>query len=260
LADKAGPSGKAPMLVRALAYYERFLALHKSADIGRDQASLAAAKVEEALGRLGPAGSAVRSDGTAKTGRWIELLQRVDPQRDTAAGQWTLAGGLLRPLSCGEPAITFPCTLGGSYELSAVFAPSEYDWINVILPLGSAEAVLVLGHLLPTSDPKEKPEVRIDTLLRGPAPSLQAPSLLIKDKDNTLGVKVLLLKDDRAEISADLNGKPALQWQGPCAAFSYPPWLNLKDPRRLTVRLSGTMLTLKSLKLRALDEKSKLAR
>jgi len=52
LADSASPAAKGAMLVRAQAYYQRFLGLHETADISRIKAAMLLKKVEEDLKRV----------------------------------------------------------------------------------------------------------------------------------------------------------------------------------------------------------------
>jgi len=56
LADQAAtPASKGAMLRRAQAYYQRFLKLHPAADLSRTAATLTLKRIEDALGKLGPA-------------------------------------------------------------------------------------------------------------------------------------------------------------------------------------------------------------
>jgi len=56
LADQAAtPASEGAMLRRAQAYYQRFLELHPAADLSRTAATLTLERIEDALGKLGPA-------------------------------------------------------------------------------------------------------------------------------------------------------------------------------------------------------------
>jgi formylglycine-generating enzyme required for sulfatase activity len=56
LADQtAMPASKGAMLRRAQVYYQRFLALHTAADLGRTAVTLTLKKIDDALAKLGPA-------------------------------------------------------------------------------------------------------------------------------------------------------------------------------------------------------------
>jgi len=132
----AGALAKSPMLVRARAYYDRFLSLHTSADIDRSKVELALRKVEDDLKALG-----VPTDRAA----WIDLLKLVDTSKDTAAGQWTRTDAGVTIVPSLNSRLMLPAALAGDYELELKFVRTGGDAVCATFPAGSAAATLLHG-------------------------------------------------------------------------------------------------------------------
>jgi hypothetical protein len=207
----AGALAKGPMLLRARAYYDRFLGLHASADIDRTKAELALTKVEEELDRF----------RGRETGRWIDLLKLIDPEKDAVKGKWQRTAAGLTVAPGNEARLAIPLSTSGTYEL-------EYKAVRVsglqaghtMLPVGSTSVLLVIngwegaGSGLCNIDGKEPDK-------NGTA--VPAANLKI-GQPFTVKVKVAL-EGDQASISVALDGKPYIAWKGPLSALAlHPDW------------------------------------
>jgi len=250
LSEKAGPAGKTGLLVRAQAYFERYLALHKQEDVSRSQAALAVKKTQDALAGLGQAGSAFKADGTAKEGRWADLLGLINPAQH-ARGKWERRGGMLVP---EDPSmfntLDVPCDIDGSYQVTVVFAApakAEKLKVGVVLPVKNRSVALFV-------DP-EKGLPELMTIHTGVAATAAGP--LAKGREYTLAAKVTL-SGDLVEIIGSLDDKPCLRWQGPQSAVATERAV-LDSPRRLKL-VGYPPAAFRSVKLRMLSGTAKVAR
>jgi hypothetical protein len=212
LATAAAATGnKVSTLTRAQAYYERYLALHAAADMDRTKAELALTKVEEELERL----------RGRETGRWIDLLKLIDPEKDAVKGQWQRTAAGLTVAPGNEARLAIPLSTSGTYEL-------EYKAVRVsglqaghtMLPVASTSVLLVINGWegarsgLCNIDGKEPDK-------NGTA--VPAANLKI-GQPFTVKVKVAL-EGDQASISVALDGKPYIAWKGPQSALAlHPDW------------------------------------
>jgi hypothetical protein len=246
------PGGKEAMLKRARAYYQRFLNLHKTEDIARNQATLAVKKADEALAKLGPG----KGEGIIGPGRWIDLLKLIDLEKDTVEGkgQWKLAEGELL-YQGGFPdlsRVSVPCAPAGNYELKvrvACLRGNPDGYAVVLLPVGNTA---VAARLLGQGDPA--------TLYGIEKPRDQKVSLTVVDgQEHEFDITVLLARD-QADITITSGGKPQLHWQGPLSALRGGAGWQMPDVKLLGLGVESARMAIKSAKLKMLSGKAKLLR
>jgi hypothetical protein len=245
-APGASPGGQEAMLKRARAYYQRFLDLHKTEDIARTQAALAVRKTDAALAKLGPA----RGEGIIGPGRWIDLLKTVSPEKDALDGEWQFKEGTLHVSSPGKYArLTFPCGVEGSYEVVVAFVRTDgvYE-MAVALPTGASAVSVLLsasqGNLSGFYSVKN-------------TPLTVSPGTLVNGRDYTLKIKVRVA-GDQADLTALLNDKPLLHWQGPQADLSSA--YKMRSPKSPGLGVYASAYQFKSVRMRMLSGTARLLR
>jgi len=239
LAPKGTAAGRTSMLVRARAYYRAFLRRADKDDPARAQASLALAATQAELEKLGiaPAG-----------GQWTDVLKTVVPARHAHVGKWERKGMALHVAARGHCRVTIPVMPRGSYELDVRFVRSAgTNDVNVILPVGGAAVVLMFSNGNGTASGLSTVNTRMCD-----HNETRAPGTLANDKPYTIHVKVTPRKK-LARITATLNGKRYVNWEGPQAALGCGGWV-LPNPATLGLGVdNGSTVTFQSVRLRMLS-------
>ena len=251
-APGATPGGKEAMLKRARAYYQRFLDLHKTEDIARNQAALAVRKADEALAKLGPA----KGEGIIGPGRWIDLLGLIDLEKDTVEGkgQWTHAEGELL-YAGGAPdwsRISIPCTPAGNYQLRirvACLRGDPYAYAVAVLPVGPTAVAACFFY-------------RGDSVVLGgiEKPREQRAVFTVVDGQEYEFDVVVLLTRDQADITITSGGKPQLHWQGPQSALRGGDVWRMPDAKLLGLGIESAKMAIKGARLKMLSGKARLWR
>jgi len=214
LIEKAATTtGKANATARAIAYYKRFLAVHKAADMNNVKATLVLKRLKDQLKKMD-----VKPIGAQAAPVWIDLLKITDPARRTVGrSTWVRQdGGLATTTSSSSHSIiAIPETARGSYDLQVVFTLKRGHESTTVLPVGTGHVALILGgysgrtsglSMIGGREASSRSNpTRID-LGRG-------KEILRAGAKTTLEVSVRI-KDDQAQIAAALNGKKIIAWSG----------------------------------------------
>jgi hypothetical protein len=222
LAAAAIAASKVDVLVRARGYYERFLDLHKTADLDRTKVELALKKVDEDLKALG---------WTQPPGPWIDVLKITTADNLRAWGDFkrTDAGIVSGPKDLCRASL--PICPVGSYELEVKLTRVTGGQMGIAIPVGNTMPVLLL-----------KDKVSGIQLVRGKTVDeneTKTSAAAIKNGlPITLGIKVVL-DGDEAAIAVTLDGKPYINWTGPQSALSTEKWGEM--PGKGAVGLSSYM-------------------
>lgn len=250
LADMgASASAKAAMLLRARAYYERFLDLHKAEDLARTTAALTLKKIEDALAKLPAAGA-------KSAGGWVDCLRYVDPATSAAKGKWEKKDGRLTIFPSGQPyeRIAVPVAPQGSYELQITLVQKGGpDAVAVMLPAGptacnvvfGAYAGAVSGLEMVKGNNADKNETTVK------------PSALPGGQECTATIKVLVHATD-GEIAVELNGKPFIAWKGPLSALTPHPGWGMPDRKVLGLGAHNATVEFRRMRIRMLSGDVKL--
>jgi hypothetical protein len=245
LADGTATTAKAAMLERAGAYYARFLDLHAAQDVDRTKASLALAKVEQDLAKLGAAAG-------PKGPPWIDLVAKVDLAKDVAAGQWQRVGAGVSVAPVQGARLVLPMAPQGDYEIEAKFnRTSGDDMVGIVLPVGGAQVVLNVGGYHGQASGLE--------FIKGARCGInetKTPLALVNNRSYTAVVKVLVRGQD-AEIAARLDGWPLMTWKGPVASLSLPTWFKLPSGTSPGLVTWGSGITYEGVRLRMLSGEAK---
>jgi hypothetical protein len=245
------PGGREAMLKRARAYYQRFLDLHKTEDIARNQATLALNKADGALAKLGPG----KGEGIIGPGRWIDLLKLIDLGKDTVEGKgnWRLADGELL-YKGGFPdgsRVCVPCAPAGNYELKIrlVYMQGDpYSYAVATLPVGST--------FVPACFFRFGDSVNLYTIEK-PADQ-RVPLAVVGGQEYEFDI-IVLVAHDQADITITSGGKPQLHWQGPQSALRGEVW-RIPDVRLLGLGIQSAKIAFRSARLRMLTGKARLLR
>ena len=250
LADMgSSASAKAAMLLRARAYYERFLDLHKAEDLARTTAALTLKKIEDALAKLPAAGA-------KSAGGWVDCLRYVDPATSAAKGKWEKKDGRLTIFPSGQPyeRIAVPVAPQGSYELQITLVQKGGpDAVAVMLPAGptacnvvfGAYAGAVSGLEMVKGNNADKNETTVK------------PSALPGGQECTATIKVLVHASD-GEIAVELNGKPFIAWKGPLSALTPHPGWGMPDRKVLGLGAHNATVEFRRMRIRMLSGDVKL--
>jgi len=241
LAKQAGPGAKRAMLVRARGYYRAFLARHEEADLMRARAVAARKDVAAELRRLDP---------TAAGGPWTDVLKTVDPAANAHVGTWRRSGGRIGVASEALSRITIPVMPQGDYEVKVRFVRSAGDsGVGVILPVGGASVVLMLSSGGDAGGLSAIGGKMCDSN------ETRAVGKLANDKSHIVVAKVLVRKG-KARVTATLNGKPFVQWEGARASLSAGDW-KLPNPAALGLGAeAGSTVVFHTVALRMLTGKA----
>ena len=237
----AGALAKGPMLVRARAYYDRFLGLHASADIDRSKVELALRKVEDDLKVLG-----VPTDRAA----WIDLLKLVDTSKDTVAGRWTRTDAGVTIVPSLNSRLMLPAALAGDYELELKFVRTGGDAVCATFPAGSAAATLLLGAF---SNSLSGIEMIDGKRITDNPSAVRAPLENGHPYAVTLRVQTT---GDKVAIAVTLDGKPHVNWTGPASALSLGPWWVLPNARCAALIANQATVTFQSARVKMLSGKA----
>ncbi|MCX5674922.1 MAG: HEAT repeat domain-containing protein [Planctomycetota bacterium] len=268
LVVKADLTAKPAMLARAIAYYERFLALHTAEDASRSQAAAALAKAHESLDKWQ---ETIKAALPPKDDS-INLLTLIDIAQDFMANTpttvWTRQGPTLcgTTINRGWSGINAPVTPDGDYELEVKFALGEKDGsFHICLPLRSTAVMVTLQN-------GKSGLSSINGL--GPGQSGQGTQTAFVAKRIYCATVLVSNQKDVAGIKADLDGTPVVRWEGAPSVLSNvavppPSYLHQlptstskfsSDKKRLGFALFNAGATIYSAKLRMISGEAKMLR
>jgi len=218
LADKTSVAAvKARMLRRAAQNLRMFLEVYPKKDMQRLRVMGLLKDVEAALARIA-------RKPTAGDPQWVDLLATVDPARHTVVGTIARKNGEVICADARCALASVPVTAVGSYDLQLAFTLKAGYQSTVILPVGAAQAALVLrgsrgsecglemvgGQTLRSGNP---------TAVKG-----QGGQPLIRPGARTTVDVAVRITGRRAEVTVTLNGKKLLAWSGQQTALGLPEY------------------------------------
>jgi len=238
-AGRVPKPSQAPILERARLYYERFLSLHAATDIKRSQAALALKQVQRRIEALVPALDPIGP------GRWVDLIDLADLQKDALHGTWEPRGKGLRITPSPKMArLALPCHPTGDYQLKVTFTRlTGVNIVGIVLPVGRTHTVLMLSkqagvfHGLTGTDASS---------------AHREPGKLVNEKEYQVDV-VVQTKGQQGQIRAELGGSPLLEWTGSWSALSAPAEFAPPDPGRVGLCTIHNIVDVKSVRIRMLS-------
>jgi hypothetical protein len=237
LAGEAYPWARWGMYKRARAYAARYLELHPALDKPREDALRDLKRIDDTLLKLCADDATVPDCNRLALNQWCDLLRLVDVAKDAAGANashtWIPRGASLLGLdpSHGPERVTTPVSVLGGYELEVRFLWRNGDGhVGVFLPAGLGATTLKIGAKRSGLDKVNNEG--LDTNRTA------FPFQLVPNRTYSLGVQTVL-KDDQAAITAVLDARPVVRWQGPQFALT-PGWNMKKDQPGLAV-CAGTV-------------------
>jgi serine/threonine protein kinase len=188
-------------------------------------------------------------------GRWLDLLEAVNPDRDAIRGRWLHDGGALAvaPASRDEEFVRLmlPRPVDGNYDLLAEFTRTKgSDSVAFVLPVGARQCVLNLSAHYGRSAVLEVIDGHpIADILN---PALRHPSGLVNGKKYRLLAQVRS-HDGNAVIDTWLDGKPFIRWAGKQSALDIPKEWSLPEHWHAGVGANWSGVTFHKIRLRPVD-------
>lgn len=242
LASGAIPPAKALMLSRAKGYTALFLDKHETEDVQKTSATLALKRIDEALSKaaLPPAsGEAYIAEPGGTAGKSIDVLAKVDANRDKVSGDWTREGktikvkrsegsrrfgDLARRFGGGNRGDRFgrgnslaelrlPYEIKGDFSIQVKFVREDGDGtVAVAIPVGSSGVRFALdfagdgksGLADIKGQDARKNESTINLGLTNRRVYTLDINVTTKDKDG----------DQQAKIIGKLDGRTIIKWEG----------------------------------------------
>ncbi len=225
LARTASGPARVSLLERVVRYGKHFLDRHAARDLDHTRATLLSERAEGQLARLAPEPAAA---GGLPVGRWIDLLEPVDPQTHAVSGQWTKTPRGLAAATDPFSRIVLPVVPRGDYELVVKFARLEGSQrASLILPIGgrrAAQAAIGAGHGtyagLALVDEKTAYDTDNPTVVK-------LPERLASGKAYAAGARVTGFGDAQVRIQVSVDGRPIIDWTGPSASLDLSPTWDL---------------------------------
>lgn len=244
MADAAAARARPAMLTRTHGYYRRFMELHTAEDVDRAKVALALKKVEEDMAKLG---MAVPPQAAA----WIDLLAKVDPAKDTVTSKWQRVDQALSAAPATPAGITVPVAVEGDYEVEMKFRrTSGEDMVGLTLPIGAGHVALNLGGYHGQASGLEFVDGK-----RCEANPTKVPIALQNDRTYVALAKVVV-RDQEAEISVKLDGRPVINYKGPMASLAMPKWFAVA-PKAFCLLTWDCGATFEALRLKMLSGEAK---
>jgi hypothetical protein len=246
-ADSATGSIKANLLRRAIAYYDRFLDLHKAADMDRTKVELAQKSAQADLDKLGDVGGLAPAVS-------FDLIKMFANNKDIVlSGTWEKKG---RELTGAPPKansasdyyngrIQCPIVPQGNYEIEIRFSRLGNGGLWVHLPVASSEVMLVIGSSTTYSyssmyyyeyyGTSYKPSVAMLEQARVKSYYSDTSASSIHGDladDHVYNLKVTVATSgEKVQIQASIEGKSVLKWAGTSADLSVYSYWRIPQPR-----------------------------
>ena len=190
------------------------------------------------------------AEETLPLNRLVDILPKVDLDRDTVNGAWTKNGVSIANAACGSR-IMLPVQVEGEYDLRATFTRQEGDDIFIQLPVGSHDCTLCLGcwrgdvHGLATIDGRDANN----------NPTTRRPGKLNNGEQYSVFVKVRL-PSQAASVEVLLGDEQIIQWQGNENVLASPQRTAISQKQQFALLVNDTKATFHSVQLRMISGKA----
>lgn len=254
LADGAtGDAARAAMLRRAKAYYDRFLAVHEAKDLDRVKASLALQKVETDLAAvektLSPA-------PTTASGKWIDLLEKIDPAQHGLLGEWSKDQGTLRngrnEADNSMARLAMPQRPTGAYELQITFeVVAGGDNPSLFINVAAGEGIVTASL-----NGRATGFGRIDGNEHSNSSNpTHTTAMDLAPAQKHVVVIGVAPKGDQVALELKYDGKPVAQWSGPAASLDFENWARQRNRKAISLGVARAVIRFHEVKLRVISGK-----
>jgi hypothetical protein len=158
--------------------------------------------------------------GTSAKVQVVDLLKMIDLARDTVVGTWTVDGASLTSGS-KNCALAIPCSVPDEYTVVVVLDRREgKNAFRLGLVVGSRQSMVAIDGFSKdewasgVSDIDGKPAVTNESKHTG--------QLLPEGASHTIECTVRRAAEDKARVTATVDGKEVVDWTGEYGRLSYP--------------------------------------
>jgi predicted Ser/Thr protein kinase len=183
-------------------------------------------------------------------GKWVEVLNLIDPARDSIRHDWARNDVGLVSDGKGFSRIEFPVTVEGDYDLAVDFTrPAGDSDAATMLSIGSHTFMLTLsgwegvasGLMEVDTHGANEPE----------NPTSVRPGVLANGVRHHLSISARMLPGDSGSVDVALDGKPYLpHWEGKLGELRMPNYWGVGYPRRIGIGSSKSLIIFHSAQLR----------
>ena len=278
--EQVAPAVRPTVLARARQYFQRYLDGHSTPDLPRAKAVLAMRKLEQsgaaaAIIAPGPAkvngvldtpggatstaqtpNTPVGPDPFAADGPWLNLIDKIDAQKDAEKGVWRKENGDLVMEPDVAAKLRLPVAARGSYRLRLRFTRTEgKSTIGVMLPVVANDVRLMLSGYGGAASGLGM----INGKLASENETTVTPGPVENDKPHTLVVTVKVEGVDAA-ISILFDGKPYITWRGPHTSLAIQDTWRLRAAGAMGIGAFSSSIRFHAIELQALSDDVKLTR
>ncbi len=193
---------------------------------------------------------ATNSERQLPVGKWINLLELVQPTEHALVGKWQRNSEAVICESSPDARCLIPVVISGSYELNCEFTRrAGADAVVVAIPVGSSSCGVVLsawGGICHGLQKVDERDVKDQVVAAG---SVVRPGKLVNGQRYKLQIEVSQ-NADRATIAATLDGQRIIAWQGGISQLSCSPNFALPCPQAVGVGIFNSTGDIHKLELR----------
>jgi hypothetical protein len=161
------------------------------------------------------------------SGRWLDVVPRIDITRDRVTGGWMLTKGGVASDGTGPSRLMLPVSIDGGYDLSLEFIRSRcQDGVMVVIPAGSSRCMLVIGGWGGNVSGLEYVDGN-----RGNQNSTTKTFHFVSNQNYVLLIRVRL-QGEIASIEVLLDGASFIQWKGRPSSLELDTNWKLPEPKR----------------------------
>jgi hypothetical protein len=192
---------------------------------------------------LAPLGGGDSADPAQVT---VDVLEAIDLERDSVAGEWELDDGALACTRAQDALLRLPVDAPASYRLTVeVERTAGEDAFAMLLPIGTSRVAAALdgwrrkGHGLSTVNGQDDGN-----------PTIQEGALLTSGEPRTVTYEV----SDGRSITVRVDGEQVIHWTGNPRTLGIPGWLGqVPDDHRFYLRTFWSSFRITRLELGPLE-------
>lgn len=245
------------MMLRAIDYYDRFLATHAEKDLRRTKATLTVQKLKKAVAD-GPAPGPGRAGGV-RGARTHDMMAKItDPRALAVMGNWTREDGVIKVNMTGRSRMEVPVEPGSAYELTVEVRPVQ-AFNNTIggvlvfaIPINDRTICLMIKTQ--HEDASSASVFRANGITTG---KRIEGKVLKQNEWNTITLRVKEERDT-VTIGFKVDNKTVYEWTGPKGRLLQDNYWQLKNRSRLGIATSMTAAEFRKIEFHDVSGKAKI--
>ena len=213
-------------------------------------------RIEVQLQRQPPPEQEAVAPPPAATQQWVDVLRRVDLEKDRVKGTWARDQNGLLAMDGWHSRVKLPVQVDGSYDLEVDFtriATGGSRSVNIIFPVGEAGCVVAFGgwgdqvHGLQNVDGLEA--------IDDESPAAVRPGKLVNGQRYSVRISVRTDGED-ARIDITLDGKSLIRWTGKQASLTIPGHWKSSERKRPAVGMNGCRVEFPTARVRRVSSEA----